>query len=217
MFKKLVAGDRVRGRHLYERAFEFYPTGKHLYAANEVPDVSHDVSDDDEAFWRRWLLVEFPNHYPTGDRDPTLRDRLTEPDVLSGVLNWAIEGRRRLLDQGHFTNEETFADDKRRRWQAWGDSVDTFISEHVERDEDADRISTSDAYRRYTAWCRENGHEAVGQQALTNSLKNEDVGYARSVRIDGAVKRGYKALGFTDEVPDPDGGSHRDDEQMSLS
>lgn len=203
MFKKLVGGDRVRARHLYQTGFEFKPTGKHLYAANEVPDV--DVSDDDEAFWRRWLLVEFPNHYPTEERDTGLTHKLTDDDTLSAVLNWAIEGRRRLLEQGHFTNEYRYPHDKRSRWQAWGDSVDQFIEECVERDEDAPRIATGDAYNRYEAWCRKNGFKPVAQTSFTNSLKREKVGYATSVRIPeySSPQRGYKALGLSDEVPNP--------------
>lgn len=204
MFKKLVGGDRVRARRLYEDGFEFDATGKHLYAANEVPDVK--VPDDDEAFWRRWLLVEFPNHYPPSDRDPRLRDRLTQPEKLAGVLNWAIEGWCRLIDQGYFTNEERYAHSKRERWQAWGDSLDKFVNECVERDPDAPNISTGDAYVRYTAWCRENGEKPAGQQKLTSTLKGEDVGYGKSVRPDGtgSPTNGYKALGFTADVPDPD-------------
>ena len=199
MFKKLVAGDRVRARRLYEDGFEFDAVGKHLYAANEVPQV--DVADDDEAFWRRWLLVEFPNHYPPSQREPDLRDRLTEPDVLSGVLNWAIDGWARLLDQGHFTGEEQYAQAKRERWQAWGDSVDKFISECVENDPDAENRTTGDVHRRYAAWCRENDERPASQQKLTTSLKSEDLGYGKSVRVDGSVQRGYKTLGFTDDVP----------------
>lgn len=201
MFKKLVGGDRVRARRLYEDGFEFDATGKHLYAANEVPNV--DIPDEDEAFWRRWLLVEFPNHYPPSERDPDLRKRLTEPDPLSGVLNWAIAGRARLLEQEYFTNEDKFAHAKRERWQAWGESVDKFISVCVDRDEDAPRVSTQDAHRRYAAWCRENGLDPIGQQEFTNTLKKEDVGYGR-LRIDGSVTRGYKSLGLSDDVPDPD-------------
>jgi putative DNA primase/helicase len=209
MFKKLVGGDRVCARRLYEDGFEFDATGKHLYAANEVPDVS--VPESDEAFWRRWLLVEFPNHYPPSERDPDLRDRLTEPDTLSGVLNWAIAGRARLLEQGYFTNEDRYAQAKRERWQAWGESVDKFISECVDRDEDAPRLSTQDAHRRYAAWCRENGLDPVGQRQFTNTLKNEDVGYGR-LRIDGSVTRGYKALGLSDDVPALDDRPDREDD-----
>jgi putative DNA primase/helicase len=201
MFKKLTAGNRVRARRLYESGFKFTATGKHLYAANEVPDV--DVPDEDEAFWRRWLLVEFPNYYPPSERDHSLGDRLTDDEVLSGVLNWAIEGWERLLDQGHFTNEDRLAHDKRERWQAWGDSVDKFIADCVETDPDADRISTTDVYERYTAWCHENGEDPASPQALTTSLKTEDLGYTQSLRIDGgSPQRGFKRLGFTDEAPD---------------
>jgi putative DNA primase/helicase len=208
MFKKLVGGDRVRARRLYEDGFEFDAVGKHLYAANEVPDVN--VPDDDEAFWRRWLLVEFPNHYPPSERDPSLRDELTADDVLSGVLNWAIQGRKRLLDQGYFTDEDHYAAAKRERWQAWGESVDQFISDCVDHDPDAGRLTTSDAHRRYAAWCRENGQDPVGQRKFTNTLKDEDVGYKSSLRIDGTVTRGYDALGLSDDVPALDDTPERD-------
>jgi putative DNA primase/helicase len=203
MFKKLTAGDRVRARHLYEPGFEVQATGKHLYAANEVPDVSEDVDEGDEAFWRRWLLIEFPNYYPPNQRDPTLRDDLTDPEALSAVLNWAIRDRARLFEAGPFTGEELLPQDKRHRWQAWGDSVDKFISECVENDPDAPRMTTGDAYRRFQAWCDENGLAGVGQQKFTNTLKQEDVGYGKH-RIDGTVTNGYRELGLSDDVPDPD-------------
>ena len=216
MFKKLVGGDRVRGRRLYEDGFEFEATGKHLYAANEVPQVN--VPDDDEAFWRRWLLVEFPNHYPMADRDPMLKERLATDDALSGVLNWAIDGWARLIEQGHFTGEEQQAYEKRKRWQAWGDSVDEFIADCVENDADADRITTGDAHRRYKAWCVENDKDAIGQRKFTNALKQEDVGYRPSIRIPrsgGSPKRGYTELGLSDDVPTVDDATDDDGEGQS--
>lgn len=169
------------------------------------------MPDDDEAFWRRWVLIEFPNYYHPSQRDPSLQDHLTDPDMLSGVLNWAIEGWDRLLDQGYFTNEERYAHAKRERWQAWGDSVDKFISECVERDPDAERITTKQSHRRYAAWCRENGEDPVGQRQFTNTLKDEDVGYKSSIRIDGKVQRGYDALGLSDDVPELDDTPERAD------
>ncbi|EMA43163.1 hypothetical protein C449_14332 [Halococcus saccharolyticus DSM 5350] len=212
-FKKLVAGDRVRARRLYEDAFEYKAMGKHLYAANEVPQV--DVPDDDEAFWRRWLLIEFPNHYPPSERDPELRDRLSESESLSGVLNWAIEGWNRLRDQEYFTNEEQLAHDKRRRWQAWGDSVDEFISECVENDPNAERLTTGEAHQQYQAWCRENNRNTVGQRQFTNTLKNEDVGYGKH-RIDGTSTLGYDELGLSDIGTELDGGTEDSNRGMSF-
>ena len=211
MFKKLVGGDYVRARQLYEEGFEFQATGKHLYAANEVPQV--EVPDDDEAFWRRWLLVEFPNHYPPSERDHELRDRLSTPEALSGVLHWAIDGWAQLLDAGQFTGEETSAHQKRQRWQRWGESVNEFISECVERDEEADRVTTAEAHERYSAWAREHGKDRVSQRKLTNKLKAEDVGYKSSIRIDGNVTRGYDALGFTEEAPEVEELDREDDDE----
>ena len=210
-FKRLVGGDNINARRLYEDAFSFKPTAKHLYAANQVPDVSSYVSDHDIAFWRRWIIVEFPEYFPPGDRDPDLEDRLTTDESLSGILNWAIDGWGRLVEQSEFTNVEDH-DQTRQRWQSWGDSVEKFISECVERDTDADRISTGDAYARYQAWCRENGKDPVGRRRFTDTVKQEDVEYGRH-RIDGKSQRGYKALGLSDDVPElDDGGDGTDDE-----
>jgi putative DNA primase/helicase len=202
MFKKLVGNDMVQARELYQQGFEFKATAKHIYAANEVPDVSSDVSADDEAFWRRWVLVEFPNHYPASQADPTLPDKITEEAYQQGILNWAIKGRQRLLQQGHFTGESFDAIDKRQRWQSWGDAVARFIEKCVSHDEDAPNITTGDAHRRFSAWCRQEGITTnLGQSAFTAKMKNESVGYATSVRVNGSVQRGYRALGLSDEVP----------------
>jgi putative DNA primase/helicase len=216
MFKKLVGDDRVEGRHLYEEAFEFDATAKHLYAANEVPDVSDDVGPEDEAFWRRWLLVEFPNHYPPHERDPNLSEKVTSEEYLQKILAWAVDGRARLMEKGYFTNESRYSQSKRERWQSWGDSVAQFIEKCVEKDTDAERLTTGQAHRRYAAWCRENNEKPVGQQQFTSTMKGEEVGYSSSVRIDGTVQRGYKALGLSEDVPDLEDTPERGGKQSSL-
>ena len=217
MFKKLVGNDMVQARELYQPGFEFRATAKHIYAANEVPDVSSDVSADDEAFWRRWVLVEFPNHYPASQADPHLQDEITEDTYQQGILNWAIKGRHRLLQQGHFTGESFDAIDKRRRWQSWGDAVARFIEKCVSYDEDAPNMTTGDAHRRFSAWCRAEGITTnLGQAAFTAKMKNERVGYQTSVRVDGSVQRGYKAMALSDAVPDLDATPDRDADVQSF-
>jgi len=43
MVKKLIGGDPVSAARKYHDPYQYAPTGKHLYAANEVPDVSNYV------------------------------------------------------------------------------------------------------------------------------------------------------------------------------
>lgn len=204
MFKRLVGDDRVDGRHLYEDSFSFKPTAKHLYACNQVPDVSKIVSDDDTAFWRRWIIVQFPKFFPEDDQDKTLEDRLTDDDSLSGVLNWAIEGWGRLMESGSFTNVESTAE-TRTLWQSWGDSTDEFLTQCVEHDPDATNITTSEAWEVYREWCRREGKDPVGQRMFTNAAKAADVnlGYGKvRPRGTGTPDRGYKHFGLTDDAPD---------------
>ena len=206
MFKRLLGDDTVSARRLYKEAFSFKPEAKHLYACNKVPDVSKLVTDDDVAFWRRWIIVEFPNYFPPQDRDPTLEKRLTSDENLSGVLNWAIKGYSRLMNQGRFTNIETTADETRRLWQSWGESVDEFVVACLEHDPDADNISTSGVNEIYREWCnREGKHAEPNRGTVTKKIKNssDDFGYkkrARTVDKKNPIN-GYTSLGFTDEAP----------------
>jgi len=223
-FKKLTGGDSVTAKKLYQDPFKFTFDGGMLFATNEVPDVP--VSDDDAAFWRRWIIVHFDNYFPEGSskRDPTLEGRLKEAENLSAVLNWAVEGWARLMDQSSFTGVSATPDETRRKWQKWGDSIDEFLSAVVKRDEDAENISTGEAFQVYRAWCRVNDRDAVGRQTFTSRAKDaeSDLGYKTSVRTkrSSTPVRGYKAFGTTDVFPDPmsilskdeDGGDDEDDD-----
>lgn len=204
-FKNLTGGDSVEAKRLYQEPFDFTYDGGMLFATNEVPDVP--VSDDDTAFWRRWIIVHFDNQFPEGSdkRDPTLGKRLKEPENLSAVLNWAIEGWGRLIENGEFDNVPATPDETRRKWQSWGDSVDYFLSNVATHDSDAPNISTSEAWEVYRAWCRENGHDFVGQSKFTNAAKDSDLGYVSSVRTKrhASPRRGYKAFGTVDDETDP--------------
>ena len=204
-FKSLTGNDSIQAKRLYQGPFDFKYSGGMLFATNEVPDVP--VSDDDTAFWRRWIIVHFDNQFPEGSpkRDPTLGDRLQEPENLSAVLNWAIEGWGRLLEQSEFTNVPDTPDTTREQWQSWGDSVDYFLSNVATRDDDAPHISTNEAWEVYRTWCRENGYDSVGQAKFTNAAKDKMFGYATSVRTDrhNTPRRGYKAFGTVEEEADP--------------
>jgi putative DNA primase/helicase len=208
VFKRLVGDDTVTAERKREDPFTFKPDAKHLYACNKVPDVSKLVTDTDTAFWRRWIIVEFPEYFPPQSRDPTLEDRLTTDESLSGILNWAIDGYTRLMNQGHFTNIETTADEMRRLWQSWGESVDEFIIECLTPDPDAENISTTAVNETYEQWCRREGkHAEPHRSTITRKIKNasDDFGYSQSVRVADKknATNGYKSLGFTDEALSP--------------
>lgn len=202
MFKKTTGNDYIDARELYQEGFQYRATFKQLYAANQVPDVPPDGLDD--AFFRRWLIIEFPEHFPKGSekRDPRLGEKLS--DELPGILNWALDGRDRLLEQGYFTNET--AQDTRQRWRTWGDSISQFIEEHVVEAEDS-RITASELYNAYATYCREELDQSPEpQQTVTSTVKGETgATYKQSLRTPSGHSSGFDGLRVSYD-PD-DGGS----------
>lgn len=197
MFKTLVGGDTVTAERKYETPFQFNPTAKHLYAANQVPEVQ----TDDDAFFRRWLLVEFPNTFSDEDRVANIGEKIFQEEA-SGVLNWALEGRRRLLSQGGFTNDGT-PEENRRRWQQWGGPVDQFIKDClVVTGEDEDRIRSIDLHQYFTKYRNEemDGGDPVNQRQLTEEMKSSLTGVSHgSFRFNGDKFRGFKGLNIVPE------------------
>jgi len=128
-FKSVVAGDTVLGNKKFKDPFEFRPYAKLIYAANQLPELP---KGDTEAFLVRWDMVEFPNTFLPGDprRDPDLKQKLTTPEELSGVLNWCLEGLQRLLLNNGFTKSDTLAE-LEDRWIVEGDTVKAFIERCV--------------------------------------------------------------------------------------
>lgn len=88
LIKSLTGGDPFSVRNLYEGSIEFIPVCKLVLAANDPP-LSRT---DDDAAWRRIRKITFDHVVPQGERDPTIKTRLLEPEHQSAILAWAVEG-----------------------------------------------------------------------------------------------------------------------------
>jgi len=90
-FKQLVStGDAIQVDQKFTRAEMYTPTAKHLFATNNLPTV-RDVTD---AVYRRILILGFNKVVPLDKQDANLSTKLKEE--LPGILNWAIDGARKL-------------------------------------------------------------------------------------------------------------------------
>jgi len=167
-FKEILAGEPIHAERKHEQGYEIEPTAKHLYSANRLPDVSID----DDAFFRRILLVSFPRTVPREDRDPDLPDRLT--DELDGVLLWAVQGLQRLMENGEFTHDPD-PQDTRRQWEEHSSSIGRFKTAALEitGNHDGDVETKEAVYSAYTTFCQEQGLSTESQQSLTRTLKRD--------------------------------------------
>ncbi|MEE9237176.1 MAG: phage/plasmid primase, P4 family [Thermoplasmata archaeon] len=146
VFKGLTGGDAVRGERKFRDTFEFVNPAKLIFSANELPPVD----DKTYAFWRRWIIVDFPNRFVGDDANPRLLETLTLDEELSGVLNWALAGLDALRARGGFPEGQ--ADDLREEWQRRSDSLYWFLQERVEVDPQG-WVAKADFNEAYAAFC----------------------------------------------------------------
>ena len=202
-FKELVAGDAVKVEQKYKDPVTIRPTAKHLFAANTLPSANID----DDAFFRRILLVSFPTTVPRDERDPYLDDKLEAE--LSGILNWALDGLDRLREQGHFSGDlpPAATQDK---WRAWGESISRFKQRCLADEPAADAtVLKSDAYEAYQQFCEAEAVPVKSRQKFGREML-KDAGETR-VTVNGQRKQAYVGVELLDErVPDPDDDDDRD-------
>ena len=103
--KKMIAGNSIHVEDKGAKGYDIEPYATHIYSANEIPR-SFDKTD---GFYRRWLIVPFNASFSIDDEDydPMIFDKITTPTALSYLLNIGIEGAKRLMGKGRFTEPQS--------------------------------------------------------------------------------------------------------------
>lgn len=163
--KRVFAGEPLKLENKHKDASFGAPKAKHLFTANWLPPIV----GQDEAIWRRLLIVEFPDTVPNHKRDEDLPDKLR--DELPGILNRALDGLERLEDNNSFTNDRS-RDDTRRLWDSWRDAHKRFLYDTFSITGNGDQsVDKGTYYQAYKEHAVERGFEIKPKQSVTKSLK----------------------------------------------
>lgn len=93
-FKAFVSGGEFRGRSPYGReVVEVTDIPLMLCCANRIPPTT----DDSEGYFRRFIIINCPNHVSEKDKDTQLESKLREDKTRSAIFNWLLEGYRELM------------------------------------------------------------------------------------------------------------------------
>lgn len=150
--KQLTGGDNIYARELYQNGFEFLNYAKLYFACNILPEID----DKTLAMIERLAVIEFPNTFRRGDPtcDPNLTDKLTTPEELSGILNWMIEGLKRLLKNEKFSEYKDFENIAAYQKKCQ-DQIFHFINLEIESDTKA-IVPKNKIYTHYKKYCEQN-------------------------------------------------------------
>lgn len=180
MFKQLTGRDLISANRKYLSVIEFANYAKLVFACNDLPRV-YDYSD---GFWERWVLLEFPFKFVEQDvydsateeerkmwkiKDPQIIDKITTPEEMSGFLNMALLGLKRLLKNKKFSYTKGTAEVKN-RWIRKADSFMAFCMDCIEEDYDS-TVSKKLIRKTYKDYCKLHGVKGVSDMSIKATLQ----------------------------------------------
>lgn len=167
IFKMLVGEDLIPAEKKFKDKFFFTNYAKQIFSANQVPQSP----DDSDAFFRRWVILNFPNQFLNSKADKTLLSKLTTKEELSGFLNFAIAGLKRVIEQQDFSNTQS-VDKIRETYVRLSDSVGAFVMDCVEISPD-DYQEKKKIFTAYADYCREKKYPIVSENTFYKELPKQ--------------------------------------------
>jgi putative DNA primase/helicase len=149
VFKMLTGGDPITAERKYGQRSPFVNYAKLVFSANKVPMAY----DDSDAFFRRFIIVKFPMTFNKRTADARLLEKLTTEEELSGLLNWGLEGLRRLMDNGFVFSNSKSVEEIKDEYIRMSNPVEAFFMDMVEEDPEK-RIAKADLYQAYVSYCK---------------------------------------------------------------
>lgn len=175
VLNKIISGETLTIEKKYKDAYDYEPICKVLWAMNRLPDVN---TRHRGGVLRRVKIVEFPAFQ--GEKDPNLKKRLQ--DEKAGILNWCLEGLKRLQERGDF-DIPSYVQSAIDAYASDSNPVARFAKETlVESDNPNEKLFNTLVYNKYKKWCEDNGHRPVATNKFVEEMKElgYEVGKARA-------------------------------------
>jgi putative DNA primase/helicase len=169
-FKMLTGGDTLCGEKKFRDSFSFVNFARLVFSANKPPKI---YDDDSYAFWRRWIIVNFPNSFPEDDpkTDPEILEKITIEAELSGLLNIALDGLARLLTNHKFSYDKS-VEDTADLYLKTADPVYAFVSAKYESDSEVE-TPKGEIYTAFTNYCLEQKIPLLKPNSFARALQNQ--------------------------------------------
>lgn len=157
-FKAIVSGDNITINIKYRPAISYRPFCRLVFLVNNLPDSS-DVT---EGYFRKIIIVPFPRTFKKEERNVELKNELLKE--LPGILNWAIQGLKRLRSNNYQFSECKAIKETESAYHDEQNPVREFFHSHVVQ-VDGSRTKQSDFYNMYSQWLTVQGIDDKGTKS----------------------------------------------------
>lgn len=197
LLKAATGGDILHGEMKgIQSVFPFLNFAKFIIYANDIPQIA----DTSYGFWQRALVIDFPFEFTEGTAIKNYHETLIKQDGVSGILNWALIGLKRLRDNNwEFTRSST-QDAAKGRMQRRAQPVKTFLDEWTKFG-NLIEIPKTILYEAFKLYCDLHIIPTLDEGAYISQLKQHaNIRERRSVLEDFGRVRTWQGLQFKDEI-----------------
>jgi len=151
---KLISGENTIHAELKgkNKRLRFTNISKPIVVGNNFPKVN----DTSIGFWERVVVLNFPRTFTGEECIPNIeRQWLEDPEEVSGIFNWMLQGAYRLKEKGQFTTSKT-TEETKTEFMKVSDPFNAWIAECCKFVPDA-YLTRSEAYNDYKDYADEIG------------------------------------------------------------
>jgi putative DNA primase/helicase len=176
IFKMITGSDMIYADRKFKDGFYFRSFAKQVFSCNKIP-ISRD---DTNAYFRRWILMSFPNRFEGEDVNPHILEEITTDEEISALFNWGVEGLKRLEKNKIFSynkSTELIRDEYERK----SNPILAFVKDCLEEDAQAFE-SKKDTYNYYKSYCKKEHLPVKANNAFARELK-QNINYLDEQQI----------------------------------
>lgn len=183
----IISGEPLKIERKFRDPVDIRPHVKVIWAMNEFPRLP----SAEDGLFRRVKVIKFPP-IPEADQDPRIKEAIKTE--ATGILNWALEGLRRLRQRGRF-EVPSCVKDATEHFRMTNDLTAVFVDECCLTGEQF-KTKSSLLYERYKTWCETTGHKPKTSTSIAEDW--ERLGFEHKKEPAGIF---WLGVGIVSEIP----------------
>lgn len=160
-YKSLASGNTITVRPIYSKPVKVQNTATLILSTNNMPKFN----DRTNGFYRRLVIVPFD--FKIKEKISNIDELLSTDNAKSYILNLALEGVKRIKENGYKISENKILSKALEDYKAEADHVAGFIKEYSV----IDGKETKEVFADYLSYCGELGIYPLSLSNFTSRLK----------------------------------------------
>ena len=193
ILKKMTGRQDIRIERKNQKAYDTKLYAKLFFSANKVPRTD----DDSNAYYRREVIISFPNTFEGKRDDVNLIFKLTTEQELSGIFNIMMSTLQNVLRNTCIFMTEKSIEQRREKHDLAVDPIGMFVREAIRIDSlETDETFKDDCYAAYVRFCKIHKIAYSSKETLGKNLKRT---YDDGRESSGKRRHYWKGMELTDQ------------------